>query len=291
MDSQTSEPPSGPIVVPLEPMNVAGDDAVVTYQRGSAIRHLAILSTLLIPIAFIPYMVTRRQVTTLSRKIDEVGATTALLKRRLALGQAGPGMESESGAALLAQMRQEMEAMRQQFESKESQRTKYLSDMTLHVNLINEELDKVKGDVLGNAPNPRLANVETGLRNLEDGVDNIRQQIGTQALDVQEQIRLLRGEQEALRSELFKLSDEVQSVKTGPQNSELQKLLVETKQTRAIFGAIGSSLGDVATIIQRVEIEMGHERSAGYDPVERLRVLALQMQDQTFRVEKKERRR
>lgn len=51
---------------------------------------------------------------------------------------------------------------------------------------------------------------------------------------------------------------------------------------RAIFGAIGSSLGDVATIIQRVEIELGHERSAGYDPVERLRVLALLMQEEPF---------
>lgn len=229
MDSQTSEPPSGRIMVAPEPMN--GNDAVVTNQRGSAIRHLAILSTLLsvpIALAFLPYMVTRRQVTTLSRKLDEMGATTALLQRRLALEQVGPGMESESGAALL---RQEMEAMRQQFESREFQRTKFLSDMTLDVTHINEELDKVKGDVLANASNPRLATVETSLRSLEDGVDNIRQH----ALDVQEQIRLLRGEQEALRSELFKLSDEVQSVKTGPQNSELQKLLLDAKQTRLVY--------------------------------------------------------
>ncbi|KAJ7179375.1 hypothetical protein C8R46DRAFT_1073574 [Mycena filopes] len=267
MDAQVSKQPPMPIAVP---MDLTKDDAAVIDQRGSAVRHLAILSTLLVPIAFLPYMMTRRRVTALSRKIDAIGGTAALRR-----GQApGQGAESESGALLLVRMRQEMDAMRQQLETRESKRTKH----------IMEELDKLKGDVPtpGNASNPRLESLEAGLRNLEDGMGSLGQQMGAHASDVQEQIRLLRGQQEALRSELFKLSDEVQ-------NSELQKLLSETKQTRAIFGAIGSSLGDVATIIQRVEIEMGHDsqRSAGYDPVERLRVLGLQMQDQTaFREEK-----
>lgn len=50
----------------------------------------------------------------------------------------------------------------------------------------------------------------------------------------------------------------------------------------AVFGAIGTSLGDVATLIQRVEIEMGHERSpGGYDPLERLRLLALRLEEES----------
>jgi len=270
MDAPVSEPPS-----PLpahELSNVGGGNVAVSTQRGSAVHHLAILSTGLAAIAFIPYLITRRQVSTLRRKIDEMGATTALLKQRQALGQIAPGVEGESTASgLLAQMRQEMEAMREQLEQKESERAQALSDMTMDVIHINEEMDALRGDI------------SSAVHTLQQG---FRKDTEDYRGDAQEQIRQLRGEQESLRSELFKLSDEIQSAKTGPQASELQRLLLETKQTRAVFGAIGSSLGDIATIIQRVEIEMGHERTGGYDPVERLRVLALQMQDESFQGER-----
>jgi len=268
MDAPASEPPS-----PLpahEHVNTGGDNVAVSTQRGSAARHLAILSTGLAAIAFIPYLLTRRQVSSLRRRIDEMGATTALLKQRQGLAQVAPGVEGGATASgLLTQMRQEMAAMREQLEQKDSERAKALSDMTMDVIHVNEELDHLRGDITS-----AVNALQQGFR--KDTEDNRG--------EAQEQIRQLRVEQEALRSELFKLSDEIQSAKTGPQASELQRLLLETKQTRAVFGAIGSSLGDIAHIIQRVEIEMGHERTGGYDPVERLRILALQMQDESFQV-------
>ncbi|KAJ6539088.1 hypothetical protein B0H19DRAFT_1177055 [Mycena capillaripes] len=275
MDPSASEGPSSLLA---EPMNT-GDDAAVSGQRGSVVRHLAILSTLLVPIAALPYIITRRQVTTLRRRMDEMGATTALLKQRQAVGSVTPGMEPGAATALLTQMRHEMEAMRQQLERKDSERAESLSDITMDVIQLNEELDGIRSDIstatdANSASSSRLEIVDGGLHNL-------RKETESRWADVQDELRLLRGQQEALRSELFKISDEIQSVKTGPQSTELQRLLLETKQTRATFGAIGTSLGDIATIIHQVQIEMGHERSAGYDPVERLRILALQMQDQT----------
>ncbi|KAJ6599330.1 hypothetical protein DFH09DRAFT_1130761 [Mycena vulgaris] len=286
MDPQSSERRS----FPARDLTSSGDDVNVSNTRGSAIRHLAILGSVLIPIAFLPYMITRRQLTTLRRRVDEMGATTALLKQRGGLAQAGPG--GEVGASL-AEMRQEIETMRGQLGHNDSQCAKSLADMTLDVIHINEELDQMRADILlardtNGAPDERIS------RELQDGLYKIRQELQPsqiEATTVMEQLRLLRGEQEALRSELFKLADQMQSAQTGPQameSSELRRLLQEARQTRATFGAIGSSLGDIATIIQRVEIEMGHERTGGYDPVERLRVLALRMQEETFgeRVEK-----
>ncbi|KAJ7937305.1 hypothetical protein B0H13DRAFT_1945259 [Mycena leptocephala] len=297
----TSERPS-PLPAP-QPTNMGVDDVAVSTQRGSAVRHLAILGTGLLGIAFLPYMITRRQVATLRRRIDEMGATTTLLRQRqAALGLVTPGAESGATAtSVLAQMRQELVAMREQLEQKDSERAKSLSDMTMDVIHINEALDEIRDSV----STLEAANDESGprLEILDGDLHGLR--VGTESgwAEVQEQIRQLRGDQDALRSELFKLSDEVQSAKTAPQNSELQRLLLETKQTRygistvrlpkvslfpsrAIFGSIGTSLGDIATIIHQVQIEMGHERSGGYDPVERLRVLALQMQDQTIHDEK-----
>ncbi|KAJ6510064.1 hypothetical protein C8R47DRAFT_1096628 [Mycena vitilis] len=253
MDSPAELPSNSlPVRGAPEPTNPGGDGVA----NRSALRHLAILSALFIPIGCLPLLIARRQMATLRRRIDEVGATTALLKRQ-GLAQ---GAEPGAATALLTQMRQEMEAMRQQLEHGDSKHTESLSAMTMDIIELREDLELDKSDA------------STATHANDQAVS-----------DVQEQIRVLRGEQEALRSEVFKISDMIQSAKTGPQDSELQRLLLETKQTRATFGAIGTSLGDIATIIHQVQIEMGHERSAGYDPVERLRVLALQMQDQSER--------
>ncbi|KAJ7086624.1 hypothetical protein C8R44DRAFT_820602 [Mycena epipterygia] len=291
MDSQSSERPSLPA---RDLINGAGDDATV-YNRGSAVRHLAILGSFLIPIAFLPYMITRRQVTTLRRRVDEMGAITAFLKQRFLAPIAPAG---EAGApALLTQMRQELEVMRDQA----SQRATTQSDLTMDIININEELDQMRNAISSAQatqsalPDNHISREE--LETVEHGLHKLRREAESSSADIQDQIRLIRGEQEALRSEFFKISDQLQSAKTGPHavdSTELHRLLQEAQQTRAIFGAIGSSLGDVATIIQRVEIEMGHERTTGgYDPLERLRVLAMQMQmqDETIRPEKRGRTR
>ncbi|KAF7355062.1 Growth arrest-specific 2-like [Mycena sanguinolenta] len=286
METPASEPPS-----PLptrELTSQGGNNVAVSTRRGSAIGHLAILSTGLAAIAFIPYLVTRRQVSTLRRRIDEMGATTALLKQRQSLGQVAPGVEPEvTTAGLLAEMRQEMAAMREQLEQKDSERTKTLSDMTMDAILINEQLDELRGDVSkavdgSSWAGSRLELLQSGLHALRKETESLRKETEAYRGEVQEQLRQLRVEQDSLRSALFKLSDEVQSSRTPPHSSELQQLLQETRRTRAVvFGDIGTALGDIAYVIQRLDVEMGHEfRHGGYDPVERIRVLALRMQDE-----------
>ncbi|KAF8211425.1 hypothetical protein K438DRAFT_1958537 [Mycena galopus ATCC 62051] len=276
--------PERPSPLPAhEFFNTSGSDNVaVSPQRGSALGHLAILGTGLVAIAFIPYCITRRQVSTLRRRIDEMGATTALLKQRQAMSQVAPGIEPEATASgLLAQMRQELTAMREQLEQKDSQRVKALSEVTTDVLLINTELHDLRGDISKAAAGSSLSGSQ--LEPLEDGLQGLREQMETYRGEINEEIRQLRAEQESLRSALFKLSDEVQSAKTGPQSSDLQQLLLETRHTRAVvFGDLPIALGDIAYVIQRLDIEMGHEPAAGYDPVERLRLLALRMQDESY---------
>ncbi|KAJ7276115.1 hypothetical protein B0H12DRAFT_1083682 [Mycena haematopus] len=257
MNTPASEPPS---------------PASQLINPGSTITGLA-------AIAFVPYLITRRQVSTLRRRIDEMGATTALLKQRQSLSQVTPGVEPGATASgLLAQMRQEMEAMREQLEQKDSERAKTLSDMTMDAILINEELDELRGDVSKAVDGSSWAG--SRLEPLEGDLHGLRKETEAYRSEVQEQLRQLRAEQESLRSALFKLSDEVQSAKTSPQ-SELQQLMLESRHTRAVvFGDIGTALGDIAYVIQRLDVEMGHEtRNGGYDPVERIRVLALRMQE------------
>ncbi|KAK7061474.1 growth arrest-specific 2-like protein [Favolaschia claudopus] len=258
----------------------SADNASISTQRGSAVRHLAILGMGLATMAFIPYLVTRRQVTTLRRRLDEMGATTALLKQR----QTSSGvMEGTGSSDLLAQMRQELAIMREELDQKVAERTQPPSDtLTLDIININEDMDALRGDVSSAVEAQSL--LSSRLDSIQSSLHALRKENETYRGEVQELLRQLRAEQDASRSELFKLSDELQSAKTGPQASELQRLLIETRQTRAVFGAIGTSLGDIAHIIQRVEIEMGHESKGAYDPVERLRVLALQMQDDSFQV-------
>lgn len=157
-----------------------------------------------------------------------MGATTALLKQRQALGSVTPGMEPGAATALLTQMRHEMEAMRQQLERKDSERTESLSDITMDVIQLNEELDGIRGDI------------STAATANNDSLDTLRNETESRWAEVQDHLRQLRGEQEALRSELFKISDELQSAKTGPQSTELQRLLLETKQTRYVSFSMGS---------------------------------------------------
>ncbi|KAJ6627568.1 hypothetical protein B0H10DRAFT_2210476 [Mycena sp. CBHHK59/15] len=285
MDPQSPEPRPVP-----GPYNGGREDAAVSAPRGSALRHLAILSSLMIPIAFLPYLITRRQLTTLRRKVDDMGANAALFRKRQLDANLTQSAQNRSGetltvgtSTLLAQMRQEIEALRRDVDLKDS-------EQTTDVLQIHEELDRMRADIVSTrddqgASQDKSISREKLLETLENSLKKLRHETETSRADLEDQIRLLRGEQEALRSEVFKLSDELQSALTGPstfEGSELQRLLEEARQTRAMFGAVGSSLGDVATIIQRVKLEMGHERHAydGYDPVERLRALAMQMQEE-----------
>lgn len=246
MDSASPEHPSLPAP---DVIAGAGDDATV-YNRGSAVRHLAILGSFLIPIAFLPYMITRRQVTTLRRRVDEMGATTAFLKQRF-LAPAAPG--GEAGApALLAQMRQELEVLRDQ----ESQRTAAQSDLTMDFINLNEELDEMRKALSSAlvtqsaAPDNHISREEMGT--VEHGLRMLRQEAESSSADIQGQIRLIRGEQEALRSELFKISDQLQSAKTGPHavdSTELHRLLQEAQQTR--YGNAFGCFFDVSLSAQR----------------------------------------
>jgi chromosome segregation ATPase len=130
-------------------------------------------------------------------------------------------------------MRQEIEAMRAQLEQKDSERAESLSGITMDVIDVNEELDQVKSGLTHATDG--ISWLDLRLKPLEGLGNQTEVNLG----EIHEQIRLLRAEQEALRTEVFKLSDEIQTAKTGPQASELQQLLLETKQTRYDIISVG----------------------------------------------------
>ncbi|KAJ7638554.1 hypothetical protein FB45DRAFT_903214 [Roridomyces roridus] len=234
-------------------------------QRGSALRHVAILSGILAPIAFVPWLLARRQVTLLRRRVDEMGATVARLKQ-----YPTASVDVESGAA--TQLRQQLDDFRAQMERNDQT----FSGMTVDMIDINEELDRLRNDV-ARATEQQVSRDEVRTM-FGDNLIAVRQDAASFKSAVDEELRQLRGEQEVLPSESFKMADRFQTAETGPSavdTAELHRLLDEARQTRLIFAAIGTSLGDVATIIQRVELEMGHDGRRS----ERLRKLALILQE------------
>ncbi|KAJ7117346.1 hypothetical protein C8R43DRAFT_1037222 [Mycena crocata] len=267
MDAHTPEPLSPPN---SEVVNGGGGDSAQTEtgSRGSAVRHLAILGSFLIPIAFVPYMMTRRQVASLRRRVDEMGATTAFLRQRYIheglahAAQARTGEEAASSigtTTLLTQLRQEIDALREQLEHKDVEHSKALTDMAMDVINNNEELGQLRTDLLSVRDiSSASSNTATGeeLGKLGEGLQRLRKETHAAVTESSEQIRLLRGDQEAMRTELIKLSGEFirladESAKTGPQvvdSAELHRLLKEARQTR--YNNIVTAFSDVSLFIQ-----------------------------------------
>ena len=52
-------------------------------QRYPAITHVAVLAALLTPLAVVPYLLSKRRISSLSRRLDSVSVTTAALRREL----------------------------------------------------------------------------------------------------------------------------------------------------------------------------------------------------------------
>lgn len=234
MDSQAPETKTFP--PPIPPMNSA---ETPNPQRGSALRHLAILSGLLAPIAFLPWFLTRRQVTVLRRRVDEMGAIVARLKQRQ---PAAIAVDAEAGTPSLIEMQQQLDSLRAQVEHNDAERSKALSDLTMDMININEELDQIRGDITRAAQGP-IAPLEQQISReevramLKDNITALRQDTASSKAAVDEQLRQLRGEQDALRSELFKMADRWQTTQTGPSamnSAELHRLLQETRQTRYV---------------------------------------------------------
>ncbi|KAG0705410.1 hypothetical protein DFH29DRAFT_276416 [Suillus ampliporus] len=63
--------------------NAALDTPTNVFQRRPAITHFAVLAVLLTPLAAVPYLLSKRRISALSRKLDELSATTTTLRKEL----------------------------------------------------------------------------------------------------------------------------------------------------------------------------------------------------------------
>lgn len=78
---QSSSPPHAFAHIP-EDFNNGVEHVVDRSQRSfPAITRAAVLAAFVLPITVLPYLLIRRQLAMLRRKIDEVGATTKILQR------------------------------------------------------------------------------------------------------------------------------------------------------------------------------------------------------------------
>jgi hypothetical protein len=57
--------------------DLASDDSRPHTRRTPAIRHIAFLSAFLLPLVVIPYIITRRQISVVERKMNEAAGLTA----------------------------------------------------------------------------------------------------------------------------------------------------------------------------------------------------------------------
>jgi septal ring factor EnvC (AmiA/AmiB activator) len=65
------------------PTNAAQDARANFLQRHPAITHFTVLALFLTPLAAVPYLLSKRRISALSRRLDEVSATTTALRKEL----------------------------------------------------------------------------------------------------------------------------------------------------------------------------------------------------------------
>jgi hypothetical protein len=100
------------------------DDAIVNQRRPiPAITHFAILTAFILPMTLLPFLVIRRQVSLLRRKLEEMGTITATLQQDLATSLSETAIrrnEHRRVRALLHEMKQEVDELRLQGEQRAS---------------------------------------------------------------------------------------------------------------------------------------------------------------------------
>ncbi|KAG2339872.1 hypothetical protein BDR05DRAFT_967478 [Suillus weaverae] len=65
------------------PTNTALDARAEFFQRHPAITHFTVLALFLTPLAAVPYLLSKRRISALSRRLDELSATTTALRKEL----------------------------------------------------------------------------------------------------------------------------------------------------------------------------------------------------------------
>jgi hypothetical protein len=102
------------------------DHIVVTRRRPiPATTHFAVLAAFILPITLLPYLVTRRQLLLLRRRVDELGVTTTTLQQDLTTSLSETAIrrdEHRRVRALLHEMKQEVDELWLQAEQRESGR-------------------------------------------------------------------------------------------------------------------------------------------------------------------------
>ncbi|KAG1892740.1 hypothetical protein F4604DRAFT_1701342 [Suillus subluteus] len=65
------------------PTNAVLDARANFFQRHPAIAHFTVLALFLTPLATVPYLLSKRRISALSRRLDELSATTTALRKEL----------------------------------------------------------------------------------------------------------------------------------------------------------------------------------------------------------------
>lgn len=102
------------------------DDSSAPTNRPPtpAIKHIAFLSAFLLPLTVIPYVITRRQVSVLQRKMNEATALTAATfqgdLKRVLVEVARARQETAKVRASLGEVRLDVERLREEVEERQS---------------------------------------------------------------------------------------------------------------------------------------------------------------------------
>ncbi|KAG2118999.1 uncharacterized protein F5147DRAFT_667795 [Suillus discolor] len=126
------------------PTNAVLDARVNFFQRHPAITHFTVLAVFFTPLATVPYLLSKRRISALSRRLDELSAATTALQAELktsATENATRKLESHRTSASLEAARTELIQLRRSFEQLRVERD--ASEMTTR-NALKQLLEERK---------------------------------------------------------------------------------------------------------------------------------------------------
>ncbi|KAJ7591337.1 hypothetical protein C8J56DRAFT_1136639 [Mycena floridula] len=231
-----------------------------TKEPPNPLRTLGLLAGLLVPISLVPYMLTRRQVSLLRRKVDELAAINRVAQRQLLLQESlqpatntgfaiTPSLEADHTTGQIESLLQDMGQLRLQVDNMQ----KAAEDMTA-VRTIRSELlhnrEQTKAEVQD------LQKSMQQLRMQIEQADNLRKAAET------ELIRTIRvGTREEIDAKLKALQNDV-----SPEAS-IRPLRLDLQQTRSQMASMGPILASVAAFMERTEMFTGVPTQADVEPI------------------------
>jgi chromosome segregation ATPase len=198
-------------------------------QRYPSITHFAVLAALLTPIAAVPYLLSKKRISALSRQLDNLSAATAVLRKELESSAIKRPKQNEPSAIVMA--------LRSELESSLIESARQREELSFTATTLRKELEA--------SATERAKQKEE----LSAATSILRKELETSAIErakQKEQLKHTSASLEVARKEVSRLARNIEQLHAERETfvlttESVQQLLQERKLTRQAESGIASS--------------------------------------------------